>query len=149
MKSLKKFWLKNESKIVIILATILIAVFSWEAGVLQGQKWQAQPIVIEKPVAPVLVKKADGGKETSNHYLAENKIDGKVKRSETQFSEKNNSLDQNKECAFVGSKNSNKYHYPTCRWVKRIKPANRVCFKNAEEARQRGYVPASCISKKR
>ena len=42
---------------------------------------------------------------------------------------------------YVGSKNSNKYHYPTCRWARKIKPANLVTFKSAQEAQAAGYVP--------
>jgi len=42
---------------------------------------------------------------------------------------------------YVGSKNSNKYHYPTCKWAQRIKPENLVTFKSAQEAQAAGYVP--------
>ena len=42
---------------------------------------------------------------------------------------------------YVGSKNSNKYHYPTCRSAQRIKPGNLVTFSSAKEARDAGYVP--------
>lgn len=42
---------------------------------------------------------------------------------------------------YVGSKNSNKYHYPTCSAAQRIKTQNQVVFKSANEARAAGYVP--------
>jgi methylphosphotriester-DNA--protein-cysteine methyltransferase len=42
---------------------------------------------------------------------------------------------------YVGSKKSNKYHYPTCKWAQKIKPQNRIIFKSAKEARDAGYVP--------
>jgi hypothetical protein len=42
---------------------------------------------------------------------------------------------------FVGSKNSNKYHYCDCKWAERIKKENLVCFKSVEEAEERGYEP--------
>lgn len=42
---------------------------------------------------------------------------------------------------YVGSKKSNKYHYPSCVWAQRIKPANLVVFDNAKDARAAGYVP--------
>jgi len=42
---------------------------------------------------------------------------------------------------YVGSKNSDKYHYPTCRWARKIKPENLVTFKSAQEAQAAGYVP--------
>lgn len=42
---------------------------------------------------------------------------------------------------YVGSKKSNKYHYPSCRWAKKIKPYNLVTFGSAKEAQETGYVP--------
>lgn len=43
----------------------------------------------------------------------------------------------------VGSKNSDKYHYPWCSGAKRIAEANKIVFSSIEEARKAGYVPAS------
>lgn len=40
----------------------------------------------------------------------------------------------------VGSKNSDKWHYCNCRWAKRIKAENLVCFKTTKEAESKGYV---------
>ncbi|MBN1363889.1 MAG: hypothetical protein JW976_03700 [Syntrophaceae bacterium] len=42
---------------------------------------------------------------------------------------------------FVGSKTSNKYHYPTCKWVKQIKPHKIIKFRSPEEAVKAGYIP--------
>lgn len=42
---------------------------------------------------------------------------------------------------YVGSKNSNKYHYPTCKSAQKIKPGNLVTFKSAKDAQAAGYVP--------
>ena len=42
---------------------------------------------------------------------------------------------------FWGSKNSNKYHYPDCRWAQKIKPENLIKFKTPEEAQKAGYIP--------
>lgn len=42
---------------------------------------------------------------------------------------------------FVGSKKSNKYHYPSCRWAQKIKPENLVKFTSPEEATKAGYIP--------
>jgi len=47
---------------------------------------------------------------------------------------------------FVASAKSNKYHYPDCRWAKKISPANLVEFNSAEEARKAGYVPCKVCS---
>jgi len=42
---------------------------------------------------------------------------------------------------FYASKKSNKYHYPSCRWAKKIKPYNLIIFHSTGEAKRAGYVP--------
>jgi len=42
---------------------------------------------------------------------------------------------------FVGSVNSNKYHYPSCPWAQKISPQNEIWFSSSEDARAHGYVP--------
>lgn len=42
---------------------------------------------------------------------------------------------------YVGSINSDKYHYPTCRCAGNILPENEVCFDSKGEAEKAGYVP--------
>lgn len=42
---------------------------------------------------------------------------------------------------YVGSKNSDKYHYPSCHYVQQIRPENRIWFDSAAEAQASGYVP--------
>lgn len=41
----------------------------------------------------------------------------------------------------VGSKTSNKYHHPDCKWAKKIRPERLVTFGSVEEAREKGYIP--------
>ena len=42
---------------------------------------------------------------------------------------------------FWASKNSNKYHYPDCRWAQKIKSSNLVKFNSPEAAQKAGYIP--------
>jgi hypothetical protein len=42
---------------------------------------------------------------------------------------------------FWGSKNSNKYHYPNCKWAQKINPGNLVVFKSPNDAVKSGYIP--------
>jgi hypothetical protein len=42
---------------------------------------------------------------------------------------------------YVGSKTSNKYHYPYCKWAKTILPERLVGFKSVKEAKEKGYIP--------
>lgn len=44
---------------------------------------------------------------------------------------------------YVGSKNSTKYHLPTCPGAKAIKEENKIWFESKDEARANGYSPAS------
>jgi len=45
------------------------------------------------------------------------------------------------DCLYVASKNSNVYHTPECKWAKRIKPENKICFHSEEELE--GYEKSS------
>ncbi len=130
------FW-KYEAKIVVFLGMILVAVISFEVGILQGQKWQQEPMIVEVPAVAV----------------ASNQTESNAVDKTTNMEEKtgNNTLPENinqknpAECVFVGSKNSDKYHVPTCSYAKRIKPENIVCFKDKAEAQARGYKADKCI----
>jgi len=42
---------------------------------------------------------------------------------------------------FVGSTKSDKYHYPDCRWAKKISPGNEIWFSSFVDAKMKGYVP--------
>lgn len=42
---------------------------------------------------------------------------------------------------FWASKNSNKYHYPSCKWAQKINPKNLIKFNSPEQAVKAGYVP--------
>jgi hypothetical protein len=43
--------------------------------------------------------------------------------------------------AYVGSDQSDKFHYLTCRWAQKIKDENRICFASRSAAVAYGYVP--------
>lgn len=51
------------------------------------------------------------------------------------------SISVNLSQSVVASKNSNKFHSPSCRWALRISPSNLIEFKNADEAIAAGYIP--------
>lgn len=46
------------------------------------------------------------------------------------------------EGLLVGSKNSDKYHFPWCSGAQRIKDENKIWFASVDEAREAGYSPA-------
>ena len=42
---------------------------------------------------------------------------------------------------YHGSAKSDKYHFPSCEWARKIVPANLVIFKSKDAAAAKGYVP--------
>ncbi len=132
---IKDFWQKYEAKIVLVFGFILVAIIAFEAGVLKGQNWQQKPLVIEKPAtASEICQMANNNPSQAQNSALEGQ----------NTSETGKTTPQN--CVFVGSKNSDKYHLPTCRWAKQIKAENTVCFKSAEDAVSKGYQPdKNCI----
>ena len=140
-KSLKDFWVEYESKIALAIGMILVAILAFEAGILKGRNFQQEPLVIEKPAQiEAIAAEGQASPQTQNSAL-----EGQ-KQAEAIITPQNPSTALGASCAFVGSKNSDKYHLPTCPYAKRIKPENIVCFSSAEDARVKGYQPdKSCI----
>jgi len=77
-------------------------------------------------VAPALAQDATGGKA------------GVYVRPQDQ---------KGKSYKFVGSKKAKEYHWPQCKYVKSIKPEDRIYFKSAQEAQAAGYVHCKYCSK--
>ena len=131
MGKFKAFLIKHEAKLALFVGFILVASISFQAGYLEGGKNQKKPIIIEKPIESLV----------TNQNLPE----GQILTPEA-TNDANSSNTQTKDCAFVGSKNSNKYHLPTCRYAKNIDPKNLVCFSSQDEAKSKGYLPdKNCV----
>ena len=58
-----------------------------------------------------------------------------------------NSDESVKQGMFVGSLNSNKYHWPDCSFAKRIADENKVWFSSEQEAQDAGYIKCSSFEK--
>ena len=139
-----QFWLKYEKKIVLLIGIILIAAISFEAGYLKGQKNKEESVIVNNAAcAPCPEEKsfANTGESTDN----KTNNNSKTAISSTQPAE--SSTNENQNCAFVASKNSNKYNLPTCRYAQNIKPENKICFSSKEEAESRGFQGAKCCIK--
>lgn len=134
---IKEFFLKNEQKMVIFVAFCLISAISFQFGVLQGQKWQQKPLIIEKPSeVPAGQVTAQNEAPVASQTASDAKIAPDKAISATPAS--------NTNCAYVGSKNSDKFYLPTCSYAKRVKPENLVCFKSAEQATGQGRTESKC-----
>lgn len=117
----------NLNKIWLALAFVLVSVLSYEAGSIRQSLAEPAPVVVEVPSvipAPSLPERQSAAPVVAK---------GPADASSTA-----------QDCAFVGSKNSNKYHVPTTRCAKQIKAENRLCFASVEAATAKGYV-AGCL----
>lgn len=134
---IKDFFVQNETKIVLIVGFCLVSAVSFEFGVLQGQKWQQKPLVIEKP------SETQPAQENAN--LVNSSAQGATQSSNGQALASKAAVATNMTgCAFVGSRSSNKFYLPTCSYAKRVKPENLVCFKSAQEALGQGRTESKC-----
>lgn len=133
---IKDFLKNNEAKMVLGIGLILVAVIAFEAGVLKGKNWQAAPLIIEKS--------GECSAGTSSPEKAQNSTQEGQELAQAASAIPSTAVSAN--CVFVGSKNSDKYHLPTCHFAKLIKPENLVCFKSAEDAVSKNYQPdKSCV----
>ncbi|MEK7598709.1 MAG: hypothetical protein AAB487_03160 [Patescibacteria group bacterium] len=141
--AIREFWAKNELKVILTLGLILIAAVSFESGYLKGKTAESSPIIIEKSISGqnLSPESAQGIPLGGQNSLQEAKS---ASNGATIPSQKLSTPEVN--CVFVGSKNSNKYHLPTCRYAKLIKPENIICFSSAEDAAAKNYLPdKGCI----
>ena len=107
--------------VLIFLVIVLVGVAGFGLGRLS---------TLEEGRAPVEVLSSQGGA---------------VVASVEEFGEGNDEVVATQTSAglLVGSKNSNKYHFPWCPGAQRISEANKVWFSGVEEAKKAGYEPAS------
>ena len=71
----------------------------------------------------------------------EEETEEQTEQEETQTGDSDcTSLGCDESTKYVGSKESDKYHYCDCRWAKKILEENLICFKSKEEAISKGYV---------
>jgi hypothetical protein len=139
--SIGRFWLKHEQKIVLAIGIVLVAAISFEAGFLHGQKNKQEPVIVNKATA-IETASANSSQDQANTGNTKTTPVGNKTASVD-----NTATDSTQKCAFVASKNSNKYHLATCQFSQKIKPENRVCFSSADEAIKRGYQGAKCCIK--
>jgi len=133
-EKLLEFWRNYETKIIILVGLVLVALIAFQGGYLKGKSQKDSPLVIEKTASCPA-----SSEDQSNQPKTEASVNNLPVIN-------NQGTAENKNCAYVGSKNSTKYHLPACRYAKTIKPENLACFSSAEDAVKRGYQPDSnCI----
>lgn len=138
---LKEFLQKNESKVVLFVGFLLVSAISFEAGTLQGQKWQQEPLIVEKGVLESKeLKTVEKGHFETSEGVSNAQKDATI--SKIDVPQTQTVIDG--KCPYVGSKNSEKFYLASCSWAKRIKPENLVCFQTAEQALAKGRTESKC-----
>ena len=135
------FLREKEAKLVLIAGFLLIAAISFEIGVLQGQKWQQKPLVVEKQTsAPLTGETVENGAPVASEGVSAKQKDATMTETEPVKTQ----VVSTEKCTYVGSKNSTKFYAPNCSWAKQIKPENLVCFTSADEALGQGRTESKC-----
>lgn len=113
----------------VVPLVLLVAVSAFSLGKVQSIKRDREPVRIIQ----------DGSKQS----VVGSKEETQAKPQENTKTQTANVVQSQSSGEVVGSKNSNKYHYPWCSGAKRISKENLVTFNSIEEARAQGYLPAS------
>jgi len=112
LSHLKQFVKQHQSDITLTIGIVLVALVSFGAGQLTAPQTDKEPIVIKGPTASI----------------------------EQSLSESSQPTDKEEQGKFIGSTNSNKYHWPDCPWAKKIASKNQIWFSSEAEAQSAGYV---------
>lgn len=81
---------------------------------------------------------SDDYNTSSNNYDTDESGD---KLSSTDNDDSSDKSTSSYHTTYVGSVNSDKFHYPSCSQAKRIKEGNKITFSSREEAINAGYSP--------
>ena len=130
-----RFLSQNQDKIVLIIGAILVALVGFAAGRLTALQNQTEPLVIEEPEQNLQFAQEEEGSVLGKT------ADKEKSTQETIQTDKEELGTQATEGKYVGSKNSKKYHYPDCRYAKKISQENKIWFKSIKEAQEAGYEP--------
>lgn len=124
-----------ESRYFFAITIIMVAIIAFFFGVFWNTKTEKEPL-----------KVYDRG--VSNRVVSAEKETTSPQNTNGQVVEMRDSAsavlapEANGE-AVVASKNGTKYHYPWCAGAKQISEKNKIIFSSIEEARAKGYAPAS------
>jgi len=121
LSNFKQFVKERESDITLTISIILIALISFGTGRLTAPQINNEPIVIEGPTASIEQSASEVSQPTNKEITEQGR--------------------------FVGSVNSNKYHWPDCPFGKRIAEQNQTWFSSEAEAQTVGYARCSGFEK--
>lgn len=117
MEKIKSYIRQNEADIFTIILVITVGFLGFGLGKLSQMSLEKEPVEILLP-EPLTQVSNVGLNAVTEPSVTSNKGQ------------------------YVASKNSNKYHLPSCSGAKRISEANKIWFASKQEAESRGYTPA-------
>lgn len=132
LRTISRIIKKRQDAWIVFFGLIAVSLLGFEAGFLSGKSDSYQePLRIE--LAPTAVS-ATADADTMPGAAGTGERTASVAGQKAMPS-------GGESCRFVASRNSKLYHAAGCAVVKRIKPENRICFKEASEAAARGLTP--------
>ena len=117
----KSFVKERESDITLTIGIILIALISFGTGRLTAPQTNKEPIIIEGPTASIEQSVSEVNQPANKETTEQGR--------------------------FVGSVNSNKYHWPDCPFGKRVAEQNQIWFSSEAEAQSAGYTRCGSFEK--
>ena len=119
-----------DSRYFVAVCLVLVAVISFALGRVSKIQENRQPVrVVSGGVGEV--KGVNTSPRSDRNQSRPSHIAGEEKTASPE------------SIQVVGSKNGTKYHLPTCPGAKQISEKNKITFNSIEEARAKGYTPAS------
>lgn len=120
-------------KYFVPLAFILVSIIAFTLGRISASQDKREPVrVINNSLLPTNSGEVKGATSPPSSLLSTSPNLGEGSSASAEASGK-----------VVGSKNGTKYHYPWCAGAKQISAKNLITFNSIEEARAKGYTPAS------
>ena len=130
---LKDNWSKYEQKILLAAAIFLISALCFQAGIsYQQTKNTNKMTILPAPDCKNVENPTEQAADVLATAYQRVNPQAPVAAAVGNLPEAETMLNESQDCSLVASKNSKKFHQAACSYAKRIKPENRVCFKNAE-----------------
>lgn len=128
-------------KILVVFCVLAVALLAYYIGFIEGQSTPGGRVALlcDKDILSTLAI------PLGTVAAASEKADtaGTIKNTSQQNIDSSSTSNQNRGI-YVGSKNGTKYYTAGCSGTKRIKPANIIYFKDAQDAQLQGYSKGSC-----
>jgi len=125
-------------KYFVPIAIILVAIIAFSLGRISGLQDKREPVRILNNSTPnSLLLQSNSAKATPD------KQEGGIETNTQSLQNTAAAASASQGGQVVASKNGTKYHYPWCAGAKQISPQNIITFNSIEDARAKGYTPAS------